>query len=226
MEVKISASLMCADLSNLAASVRELKACGVDWLHFDIMDGSYVPSFALGPLEIQAIRSMTSLPFDVHLMIEQPEKHIERFAEAGANFLTIHLDSTRSPLRTLQAIRRLGLRAGLAFRPVDSIDALRWVLPYLDLVLVMTVEPGFAGQDIVIGIDRKVAEVSKLIASTNYQVEIQVDGNINVNTIPTLVDNGATVLVGGSSGLFRKDVPLAQAIKEMRDAAKQSLTIV
>src|SRR4030067_1209726 len=157
MEAKISASLMCAGLSNLTAPVHELEACGVNWLHFDVMDGSYVPSFALGPLEMRAIRSFTTLPFDVHLMIEQPERHIEHFAEAGANYLTIHPDSTRSPLRTLQAIRRLGSRAGLALRPTDPLDALRWALPYLDMVLVMTVEPGFAGQAFVAGMARKVA---------------------------------------------------------------------
>jgi len=222
MEAKISASLMCADLSNLTATVHELEACGVNWLHFDVMDGSYVPSFALGPLEMRAIRSFTTLPFDVHLMIEQPERHIEHFAEAGANYLTIHPDSTRSPLRTLQAIRRLGSRAGLALRPTDPLDALRWALPYLDMVLVMTVEPGFAGQAFVAGMDRKVAAVSELIAPTDYQIEIQVDGNINKKTIPALVSGGATVLVGGSSGLFRGDIPLAQAVEEMREAAKHS----
>lgn len=212
--------MMCADLSNLAAIVCELEECGVDWLHFDVMDGSYVPGFALGPLEMRAIRKVTTLPFDVHLMIEQPERHIQLFVEAGADYLTIHPDATRSPLRTLQAIRRMGLRAGLALRPTDPLDTLRWALPYVDMVLVMTVEPGFAGQEFVAGMDQKVAEVSKVITSTDYRIEIQVDGNINKKTIPALVDNGATVLVGGSSGLFQGNVSFALAIAEMREAAK------
>lgn len=223
MDIKISASLMCADLSYLKSAVHKLEDCGVEWLHFDVMDGSYVPNFALGPLEMQAIRSVTSLPFDVHLMINQPERHVEMFAEAGANYLTIHPDATKSPLRTLQAIRSLGLRAGLALRPTDSLDYLRWTLPYVDMVLVMTVEPGFAGQAYVTGMDKKVAEVSELIASSDYQIEIEVDGNINKKTIPALVSAGATVLVGGSSGLFRKDISLPKAVAEMQEAAKQGL---
>jgi ribulose-phosphate 3-epimerase len=222
MDVKISASLMCANLLALGDSVGALEEAGVDWLHFDIMDGMFVPNFALGPLEMRALRSHTRLPFDVHLMINQPERYLELFADAGANVLTIHAEACRSPLRTLQAIRTLGMKPGLALSPTTSADSLRWMLPYIDLVLVMTVEPGFAGQAFIPSMVVKVNEIRQMIELTGRNIEIQVDGNINSNTIPTLTEAGATVLVGGSSGLFNGKNTQRQAVEEMRRLAAPS----
>ncbi len=222
LDVKITASLMCDDLGNLEQVVHELEECGVDWLHFDVMDGSYVPNFALGPLEMRSLRKMTSLPFDVHLMVEHPERHLDLFAQAGADWLTIHVESTQAPLRSLSAIRERGMKAGIALNPATPVSMIEWLLPYLDLITLMTVEPGYAGQAWFPSMADKVKEVRRLISIAGLPVEIEVDGNINPSTIPVLVRAGATVLVGGSSGLFQANKPLRTSLAEMRQTVANS----
>ena len=224
--IKISASMMCANLGNLQQVVNELEEAGIDLLHFDVMDGNYVPNFALGPLEMRALRKFTTLPFDVHLMVDHPEKHLDLFAAAGADWLSIHIETTRAPLRVLRGIRDRGMKAGIVLNPATPVTFLDWLMPYVDLVVLMTVEPGYAGQAWIPEMAKKVSEVHKMVSNTGLPIEIEVDGNINPKTIPCLVEAGATMLVGGSSGLFLSDKPLRLSLAGMHQAIAEGINSV
>jgi ribulose-phosphate 3-epimerase len=196
--VKISASILNADFGHLADAVQRAEAGGSDWIHVDVMDGSFVPNLTLGPSVVEAIRGATSLPLDVHLMIDNPARYLSAFRDAGGDWLTIHLEADRHPHRTLGEIRRLGARAGLALNPGTPISAASDLVESLDLLLVMSVNPGFGGQTFIESSLRRLQDARALIDRCNPACELEVDGGIKLANAPKIAAAGATVLVAGS----------------------------
>lgn len=221
MGIQITASVMCADQCNLLSEVRSLEAAQVDSLHFDVMDGSFVQNFCLGFPVLEALRPVTVLPFEVHLMIRDPDRHFEKFVLAGADILIAHVETAAQPLRIIERCRSLGKKVGLALNPATPPTVLEYLLPYLDLVVVMTVEPGFAGQRFVSGMDKKIRVIRELSQELNPALQIEVDGSINEKTIPDLAKAGAEIFVGGTSGLFRKDRTFSESVRIMRASARR-----
>ncbi len=216
--LKISASLMCADLARLAEEVRELEAAGVDWLHFDIMDAHFVPNLTFGPDVVRALRPLTALPFDVHLMIEEPIDYLERFAEAGADIIVVHVEACRHVQRTLARIRDLGATPGAALNPATPLSALDHILDDVDIVLVMTVNPGFAGQKIVPATIPKVRALAERLRAEGREIAIEVDGNVTPENGRALAEAGATVFVGGTGSVFREGLSRAEGTRLLREA--------
>ena len=194
--IKVAASMLSADLSRLTGEIADVSSA--DYLHVDVMDGVYVPNITFGQSMVQALSSLTDLPLDVHLMIVEPEKHIESFVSAGASVLTIHPDATRHLHRQLGLIKSLGARAGVALNPADPSKLIENVLDLVDLVLVMTVNPGFGGQDFIEAQTAKIAQVRELVASSGRLIEVEVDGGMNAQTAEKARRAGADVIVAGS----------------------------
>ena len=215
--VRVAPSILSADLGRLADEVRAAEAAGADWIHVDVMDGRFVPNITFGPAVVRAVRAATTLPVDVHLMVVEPERHIEAFADAGADGLSVHVEASTHLQRTLHAIHQLGKRAGVVLNPHTSEEALRWVLGDLDLVLVMTVNPGFGGQAFLPAMLPKIRRVRELIDSGPYPIELEVDGGIAPDTAGAVVAAGARVLVAGQSVFGQSD--RAAAIRALRAAA-------
>ena len=196
--VKISPSILNADLANLEREVKSLESAGADMLHIDVMDGVFVPNISIGLPVVQSLRKCTNMFFDVHLMIVNPEKYVERFIECGADLVTIHYEATTDVSNVLDTIRNLGKKAGLAISPKTDPKNIFHLLPKCDLVLVMTVEPGFGGQKLISSAAEKIAVLKEEIAKQNLAVEIEVDGGINAENAAYLRNLGADILVAGS----------------------------
>ncbi|MBI4513916.1 MAG: ribulose-phosphate 3-epimerase [Gemmatimonadetes bacterium] len=197
---KIAPSILSADFGRLAQQIETAERAGADWIHVDVMDGHFVPNLTIGPAIVSAVRKATKLPLDVHLMIEDPDRYLEAFADAGANLLTVHHEACVHLHRTVQRIRELGLRAGVAVNPATAVELLGDALRHVDLVLVMTVNPGFGGQAFIPTCVPKIARVREMLEAQRLQgVEIEVDGGIDPMTAPTCTAAGATVLVAGNS---------------------------
>jgi ribulose-phosphate 3-epimerase len=209
--VKVGPSLMCADMGNLQDAVVTLDQSGVDFFHFDIMDGSFVPNFTMGPDMMKALRPHTKKPFDAHLMIREPERYIDIFADAGADMISVHAEATKHLQRTLQSIRNRGLKAGVALNPATPINYLDYVWDVVDYVVLMTVNPGFAGQKFIPLTLNKIQHLHEFLNENHLNIEIQVDGNISFETIPQVVERGAEMLVCGTSCLFKKDQTLEES---------------
>lgn len=215
----IAPSLLSADFSNLSKDVRAVEECGADALHCDVMDGHFVPNITFGPLVIKAVRKITDLPLLVHLMIEKPELYIEDFVEAGASEVTVHAEACIHLHRTIQSIKALGVPAGAALNPHTPLCILEHVISDLDAVLIMSVNPGFGGQSFIETMVPKIAEVRNMADEAGIDIDIAVDGGIDVNTAPRVVRAGANVLVAGSS-VFSNSKPVGEACKDLRLAAE------
>ncbi|MBX5490611.1 MAG: ribulose-phosphate 3-epimerase [Chloroflexi bacterium] len=197
--IKIAPSILTADFGHLAAQVQEAEAAGADYIHVDVMDGRFVPNITMGPLIVEAVRRATRLPIDVHLMIEAPERYLRQFAEAGASILTIHAEACTHIQATLAAIRDLGVRPGLALNPATPLQVVEEIYTDLELLLVMTVNPGFGGQPLIPATLPKTARARALLDRLGAAVELEVDGGINLDTAPRAVEAGADTLVAGSA---------------------------
>ena len=193
--ITISPSILSADFSNLAKEIQTLEDSGADMIHIDVMDGHFVPNLTLGPLVIKSLRKHTTLPFDVHLMIEQPENYLKSYAEAGADLITIHPESTKHLDRTITEIKNLGVKAGIALLPTTPINILDYVIDNIDLILVMSVNPGFSGQDFIPSQLHKISELAKMIAQKD--IFLAADGGINKETAKLCYEAGANMLISG-----------------------------
>ena len=219
--VKIAPSILSADFARLGEQVRAAESGGADYIHVDVMDGHFVPNITIGPLIVQAIKPCTNVPLDVHLMIEHPEQYVQPFAKAGADLLTIHVEACVHLHRVVQQIRDLGLRVGVALNPATPIEYVTEILSDLDLILVMTVNPGFGGQSFIKSGLSKVARLRRLIDERNLSIELQVDGGINLTTAREVVYAGAEVLVAGSA-IYGAPEGIQVAIQELRKAAQEA----
>lgn len=221
--VLVSPSLMCADACNLEAAVRGLENLGVDLLHFDIMDARFVPNMPMGLGVLQAVRSKTKLPFDVHLMVEDNDWFIGEVARIGAEYMAIHAESAVHLDRSLALVRSHGSKAGVALNPATPLDALEYVLEQLDFVLLMTVNPGFAGQKLVPSAVRKIADCREFLNRRGVEVPVAVDGNVSFENIPHMVAAGADVLVAGTSSLFHRDGSLDENMARLKETVRRGL---
>lgn len=215
MSVKLAPSILAADFARLGEQVRDAEAAGADWIHIDVMDGHFVPPISFGPVIVRWLRPVTGLPLDVHLMIEQPERHLEAFAQAGADRITVHVETCPHLHRTIQQIKELGLKAGVTLNPATPLSSLAEILPEVELVLIMSVNPGFGGQAYIPGSTAKIARLRQMLDAINSSAEIQVDGGVNADTIAEIAQAGATVLVAGSA-VFNDKSSVAENIERLR----------
>ena len=217
--IKIAPSILSADFARLGEQVQEADAAGAAYIHVDVMDGHFVPNITIGPVVVRAIRPVTQLPFDVHLMIESPEDYIEDFAKAGADIITVQQEACIHLHRVVEQIKGSNKKAGVAINPATSLATLEEILPYIDLVLVMTVNPGFGGQSFIETMISKIAAMRQLIDSRGLHIELEVDGGINPETAPRVVSAGARVLVAGSA-IFGGPAGVKPALQELRASTK------
>jgi ribulose-phosphate 3-epimerase len=217
--VKIAPSILSADFARLGEQVAEATKAGADYIHVDVMDGRFVPNLTIGAPVVAALRAGTSLPLDVHLMIEEPEKHIRHFVNAGANIVTVHIEANPHIHRVIQIIKDLGVKAGIALNPGTPIETINEILPFVDLVLVMTVNPGFGGQTFIAGMVDKIARMRAELDRRGLTAELEVDGGINAQNAPRVVQAGATVLVAGAA-VFNSSQTIAKALKKIRQSLR------
>ncbi len=192
-------SILSADFSKLGDEIRAVEAAGADWIHIDVMDGHFVPNITIGPLIVEAARRVTALPLDVHLMIENPERYIKDFADAGASLISVQAEVCVHLHRTVQMIKEIGLRAGVVLNPSTPLSAIEWVLKYVDIVMIMSVNPGFGGQDFIPNSLDKIKDLHSMIQNSGLSTLIEIDGGVNEKTIKNISDAGVDVFVAGSA---------------------------
>ncbi|MGM7635886.1 ribulose-phosphate 3-epimerase [Bacillus sp. Hm123] len=215
--VKIAPSILSADFSRLGEEIKDVEMGGADIIHVDVMDGHFVPNITIGPLIVDAIRPTTKLPLDVHLMIENPDQYIEAFAKAGADYITVHVEACPHLHRTIQLICSHGVKAGVVLNPATPAHMIEHILEDIDMVLLMTVNPGFGGQSFIHSVVPKIRQVKQMIDEKGLDVEIEIDGGVNVETAKLCTEAGASILVAGSAVYNKED--RKQAIEEIRAAA-------
>jgi ribulose-phosphate 3-epimerase len=217
MTGKISPSIMCADFRHLEENIKILEKAGVEYLHFDIMDGSFVPNFTLGPDLMKSVREITDIPFDIHLMVQQPENHIALFDLKPGDIVSVHQESTVHLQRTLQKIKDLGASAAVALNPATPIYSVEDVLDDIEVILIMTVNPGFAGQKLVPATLKKITHLKKYLSENGYgHIEIEVDGNVSYENARKMREAGADIFVAGTSSLFVKGIDILDSALELR----------
>lgn len=212
--VKIAPSILSADFSKLGEEIKDVERGGADYIHVDVMDGHFVPNITIGPLIVEAIRPVTKLPLDVHLMIENPDQYIEAFAKAGADYLTVHVEACKHLHRTISYIKSFGVKAGVVLNPATPVESIQHIIEDVDMVLFMTVNPGFGGQAFIPAVLPKIRQLKELIDSKGLDVEIEVDGGVNSETAKLCIAAGANVLVAGSAVYNQQD--RGRAIAEIR----------
>jgi len=195
----IAPSILSADFVQLGAEIRAVEAAGADWIHVDVMDGHFVPNITMGPLVVEAVRRSTTLPIDVHLMIANPDQFVEAFAHAGADYIAVQVETTVHLHRSIHLIKSFGAKAGAVLNPATPLSSLEWMLPELDLVVIMSVNPGFGGQTFIPHTLDKIRALRKMIDAHHYKALIQIDGGVNNKTVADVVSAGADVLVAGSA---------------------------
>jgi len=216
--IKIAPSILAADFAYLGDAIRAIEAGGADYVHVDVMDGVFVPNISIGLPVVAALRKITQLPLDVHLMITAPERYIADFISAGASILTVHVEACTHLHRAVQQIRESGARPGITLNPATPLNTLEEILPYVDQVLIMSVNPGFGGQRYIPTMTDKIARLRQTIQSRGLDIDIEVDGGIDVDTAPAAVAAGANVLVAGTA-VFRHQAGVAAAMAALRQAA-------
>lgn len=214
--VKVAASILAADFACLGEQVQQAEAAGADWIHVDVMDGNFVPNISIGPPVVRAVRRVTSLPLDVHLMIVAPDRYLEEFVRAGADRLTVHVETCDHMHRTIQRIRELGIKPGVTLNPGTPVSSLEEILPDVDLVLVMSVNPGFGGQSYIPRSTIRIARLRAMLDEIGSQAELEVDGGINTDTVAEVVEAGATVLVAGTA-IFNHRASVRESIQLLRE---------
>lgn len=202
--VKVAPSILSADFANLKGQIEKLEKGGADYIHLDVMDGNFVPNITFGPPLIKKIRNITDIPFDVHLMIEKPERYIEDFVKAGADIITVHVEASVHLHRTIEAIKSYGVKAGVALNPATPLSSIEYVLEYLDLVLIMTVNPGFGGQKFIESTKRKIRRLRQIVDEKNLNLLIEADGGIKLDNYKEIVECGLDIIVVGS-GIFEAE---------------------
>jgi ribulose-phosphate 3-epimerase len=216
----IAPSILSADFTRLAEEIRAVEAAGADWIHADVMDGHFVPNITFGPMIVQAVRRVTRLPIDVHLMISEPERYIAEFARAGADSISVHVEACIHLHRTIQLIRDSGSRPGVVLNPATQAESIQWVLEYVDFVLVMSVNPGFGGQAFIPNSREKVRLLRRMISRKGLQTLIEIDGGVSPDTIADIAAAGADVFVAGSAIFGSRDY--RAAIRALRAASGES----
>lgn len=216
--IKLAPSLLSADFANLLADIKKAEEAGVEYLHIDVMDGCFVPNITIGLPVIESLRARSCLCFDAHLMIEDPDRYIERFITAGADIVTVHVEACRHLHRTLAHIKEKGALAGVALNPATSPDTVEYALQLVDLVLVMTVNPGFGGQEFIPGVLPKIRQIKNMLKERGLNAELQVDGGINPAVAADVIAAGGTVLVAGKAVFGAPDIK--RAVRELREACK------
>lgn len=204
--IKIAPSLLSADFANLKEEIKKVEKGGADYLHLDVMDGMFVPNITFGAPVIKKLRKITELPFDVHLMIEKPERFIKDFVDAGANIITVHQEATTHLHRTIQEIKSYGVKAGVSLNPATSLETLEYILEDLDLILIMTVNPGFGGQSFIKSMETKIKTLRKIIDERNLDIILQVDGGVKLSNAVEIHNYGVDLLVAGSDIFGAVDV--------------------
>jgi ribulose-phosphate 3-epimerase len=207
--VKIAPSILSADFSKLGEEILAVEKAGADYIHIDVMDGHFVPNITIGPLIVEAIRPITKLPLDVHLMIENPDQYIEAFAKAGADYITVHVEASRHLHRTIQIIKSFGIKAGVVLNPATPVESIQHIIGDIDMVLLMSVNPGFGGQKFIPEVLPKIRKVKEMAEQKGLDIEIEIDGGINSQTAKQCMEAGANVLVAGSAIYNQEDYAMA-----------------
>ncbi|MFQ6015099.1 MAG: ribulose-phosphate 3-epimerase [Anaerolineae bacterium] len=215
--VKIAPSILSADFSRLGQQVGEAVAAGADYIHIDVMDGHFVPNITIGPLVVRAVQGITDRPLDVHLMIEEPQRYTEQFAQAGADIITVHQEACPHLHRVVEQIKALGKRAGVALNPATPLSSLEEILDHVDLILLMTVNPGFGGQEFIASMLPKIQRLREMFDKRELNCELEVDGGINAETAPQVVAAGAEVLVAGEA-IFGAKEGIAEEMERIRES--------
>lgn len=217
MAAKISASIICADLTDLKTEIKYMENIGVDYIHIDVMDGHFVPNLGLGPDLVQAIRSLTSIPLDIHFMVEKPENFIDMYKPAPDDLIFVHQESTVHLERVIQMIKSTGAKAGVAINPATPTVMLEPILDELEAVLVMTVNPGFTGQKMVPGAINKIYKTKRMIVGAGLQAEIEADGNVSFENAKKMRDAGADIFVAGTSSIFNSNMERYDAASKLKE---------
>ncbi len=212
----ISSSIISLDFLSFEEELKDAEQAGIDWLHLDVMDGQFVPNITIGPMFLPFCKKATNLPLDVHLMIHQPERHIEAFAKAGADYISIHVENNPNVLRTIQQIKEFGCKAGIVLNPATPVESIIELLPFIDLVLVMSVNPGFSGQKFLPEILPKIKKIRKLIDQSSYKILLQVDGGINEDTIKSVIEAGVDVIVAATA-IFKHPQGIKAGVDALRN---------